>query len=59
MYTEEVNAPEEYGKLLKSICSFDDAACKEMTPVIQSIVRDEKRHAKVVKEALEAYCPGD
>lgn len=56
MYLDEIHAPGEYSKLLKSLCSFDKKICREMTPVIQSNVRDEKRHAKVIKEALDAYC---
>jgi hypothetical protein len=56
MRVDEMAAPGDYRTLLKSICSFDKRMCQEMTPVIQSIIGDEKRHAKVVKEALDAYC---
>ena len=56
MYLDEDKAPREYRKLLKSLCSFDKDMCREMTPVINSIIKDETRHGKAVKKALDEYC---
>jgi len=59
MYLDETEAPEAYSELLKSICSIDDdRMCIEMKPIINAITKDEKRHGKLIKEALDGYCPG-
>ena len=56
MLEDEQKAPGEYKKLLKSICSFDKKACREMTGIVREIIEDEKWHAKEVEQAIEDYC---